>query len=516
MRKHFWNRPWPLSISASVLLGISFPPFDLAVAQIPAFIFLLRAAELSNTGRQAVIHLYPAFITWNIIATYWLAFATLAGGVAAILANSLLMVIPFLFIRKLLYSNLKPLYSSLLIAALWGAYEFLHHNWDLSWTWLALGNGWANFPDAVQYISVTGYLGISFWVVLSAALFYYSIREFSKPLLIRSVVLFLIFPIFSLLSILYYDTEETGKPVEVAVIQPNLDSYLNLGGYQSYSELLSANLSLSDSTRTEETSVIIWPENSTETVLTLESSTGSIIKDSLSNWDTTLITGSGYVKYYPEETAPALTRGTNSNGPYNVYNAAFLYRFGQPNEVYEKGRLVPIVERFPFVNFFHSMDKPGWIDWPDLMGYGKGSDPTLFEINGYETTALICYDSVFPGWVRQFVVNGADFITIITNDGWWGDTSGHVQHFAYARLRALEFRRWIVRSANNGISGIIAPDGEIHVETSYWERTGFTYNIYPSEELTFYALYGNWFNWLMVAGAVAGMIIPAVSRKSKG
>ena len=112
-------------------------------------------------------------------------------------------------------------------------------------------------------------------------------------------------------------------------------------------------------------------------------------------------------------------------------------------------------------------------------------------------------------------MNGADFITIITNDGWWGDTSGHVQHFAFARLRALEFRRWIVRSANNGISGIIAPDGDVHVETNYWERTGFTYNVYPSDQLTFYALYGDWFNWLMVAGAVAGILIPAVSRKSK-
>jgi len=513
MRKYFWNRPWSLSITASLLLGVSFPPFNVPIAQIPAFILLMRVAELSNTGRQAVIYLYPSFIIWNIITTYWLSFATLAGGIAAILANSLLMVIPFLFIRKLLYINLKSLYSALLIAGLWGAYEFLHHNWDLSWTWLALGNGWANFPDVVQYISVTGYLGISFWIVLSSALFFYCIRNYSKSILIQAFSLFLIFPLFSVVSIFYYGGEQNTEPLEVAVIQPNLDSYHELGGYQTYSDLLSANLSISDSIRTKNTKVIIWPENATDTVLTLESSTGTIIKDSLSNWNTTLITGSGYIKYFPDERVPALTRGSNSNGSYNVYNAAFYYQPGQQNKVYEKGRLVPMVERFPFVNFFYSVDKAGWIDWSSLMGYGMGTEPTLFEINGYKTPALICYDSVFPGWVRQFVVNGADFITIITNDGWWGHTSGHIQHFAYARLRALEFRRWIVRSANNGISGIIAPDGKIHVETKYWERTGFTYTIYPSNELTFYAVYGNWFNWLMAGSAVLGMIITVIRQK---
>ncbi|MGF1671892.1 MAG: apolipoprotein N-acyltransferase [Balneolaceae bacterium] len=516
MTKLFWNRPWPLSITAGVLLGLSFPPFDIAVAQIPAFIFLLRTTELSHSSRQVVYYLYPSFILWNIITTYWLTFATVAGGIAAILANSLLMVIPFLFIRKLLLKEIKPYFSGLLIACLWVAYEFLHHNWDLAWTWLALGNGWSNFPGIIQFISITGYLGISFWITFSSALFYHSIQKFSTPVFFQGIIVFLIFPFFSIISLLFYSDDEQAEPVEVAVIQPNLDSYENLGGYNSFTELLTAHLEISDSVRTENTSVIIWPENALETALTLQSSAGDRIKDSLAIWNTSLITGSGYVKYYMENEAPPLTRGVGRSGPYNVYNAAFHFKPGKPNNVYEKGRLVPIVEGFPFVNFFHSIDKTGWIDWSSLMGYDKGSEATLFDINGFKTPALICYDSVFPGWVRQFVNNGADFITIITNDGWWGNTSGHIQHFAYARLRAIEFRRWIVRSANNGISGIIAPDGSVHVETDYWVRTGFTFNIYPSDKKTFYALYGDWFNWLMVAGAFAGIFISFFNKSTNG
>src|SRR5699024_3395289 len=112
--------------------------------------------------------------------------------------------------------------------------------------------------------------------------------------------------------------------------------------------------------------------------------------------------------------------------------------------------------------------------------------------------ALICYDSVYPGWVRQFVQKGAGFVSIITNDGWWGHSSGHLQHFAYARLRAIALQRWVVRSANNGISGIIAPDGSVKVQTDYWTRTAFRHEVRILHELTFYARWGDWLAILML------------------
>lgn len=503
----FWNSPWILAISAGLLLGVSFAPFDLALAQIPAFIFLLRATDMSTSARELTAWLYPAFIIWNAITTYWLIFATVAGGIAAILANSLIMVVPFLFIRRLLKGRYHYLIVSLSSAALWTAYEFLHHNWDLAWTWLALGNGWANYPSLIQYISVTGYLGISFWIVLSSSLFYFTLTERSKPVFYKALTVLLIFPLFSVISMYYYQQDSSGETVEVAVVQPNMDSYIELGGYASFSDLLNAHIAISDSARTPDTDLIVWPENATDTALGLESSTANILKDTLRKWNSALITGSSYIRYYDSGQVPELTSGTYNSIPYNVFNAAFYLNPSQKNQVYEKGKLVPMVERFPFVNFLSSLDKKNWINWQEIMGYGKGNKATLFEVDGYQTTALICYDSVFPGWVRQFVVNGADFLTIVTNDGWWGNTSGHIQHFAYARLRAVEFRRWIVRSANNGISGIISPDGDVKVETEYWKRTGFTYRVPIASQMTFYAVYGDWFNWMITAFAAFGVVL---------
>jgi len=503
----FWNSPWLLAISAGLLLGISFAPFDLSLAQIPAFIFLLRASDLSRSGRELTTWLYPAFILWNVITTYWLTFATVAGGIAAILANSFIMVVPFIFIRRLLHSRYHYLVVSAASASLWVTYEFLHHRWDLAWNWLALGNGWANYPSLVQYISVTGYLGISFWVVLSSALFYFTFKESSKPVFYRALAVLLIFPLLSVFSMYYYQQDDSGETIEVAVIQPNMDSYTELGGYDSFSGLLDAHIAISDSVRTPDTDLIVWPENATDTALGLESSTAKLLKDTLRNWNTALITGSSYIRYYENGDAAGLTRGKFNGQPYNVFNAAFYLNPSQQNQVYEKGKLVPMVERFPFVNFLSSLDKKNWINWQEIMGYGKGYDATLFEVEGHQTTALICYDSVFPDWVRQFVLNGAGFLTIITNDGWWGNTSGHIQHFAYARLRAVEFRRWIVRSANNGISGIISPGGDVIVETDYWKRTGFTYRVPVSSRMTFYATYGDWFNWMITIFAALGLIL---------
>ena len=116
----------------------------------------------------------------------------------------------------------------------------------------------------------------------------------------------------------------------------------------------------------------------------------------------------------------------------------------------------------------------------------------MLETPQFKTPGLICYDSVYPSWIREFVRDEASFITIITNDGWWGNTSGHHQHFAYARLRAIEFDRWIARSANNGISGIIAPGGQIMQQTDYWVRTGFTGQIFNLSTQTFYTRFGDW------------------------
>jgi len=507
------NHKWGMSLLASALLALSFPPFNLSVLQIPAIFLLLRVTMLSDGNRQVILHLYPSFILWNLFSTYWLMMATVAGGVAAIFANALIMVVPFLIIRKLFQRDINPVLNALIAASVWVSYEFLHHNWDLAWPWLTLGNAWSNHIAIIQFISYTGVLGISFWVFATSAILWHLVQRRSASLLICSATFFLVFPGFSLYSYLSLGDLKTGEAVDVVIVQPNSDSYQPNGGFSSNQELITHLLQLSGAALTDSSDVLIWPENALDTSVQPGSPQLSLIRDSLKVWNTPLITGSGYIDFYNDEHAPHVVRETRDGRTYNVFNAALALSPNKEMSIYKKGRLVPIVERFPFVGFFQSIDIFGWVDWGSISGYGKGGEPTLFEVDSSQTPALICYDSVFPGWVNQFVDEGAGFLTIITNDGWWGDSHGHIQHFAYARLRAIEHRMWIARSANNGISGIISPDGQVELETEYWTEAAFSYRVYTNSNKTFYGRNGEWFGYTMLLLALIGLTLIFIKKK---
>jgi apolipoprotein N-acyltransferase len=87
-------------------------------------------------------------------------------------------------------------------------------------------------------------------------------------------------------------------------------------------------------------------------------------------------------------------------------------------------------------------------------------------------------------------------MAVITNDAWWGNTPGHKQHFLYAKLRAIETRRTILRAANTGFSGIINEKGEVIYKTRYEERTAIRAIVYPNEKITFYVKYGDYIAYL--------------------
>lgn len=499
----FWNRKWVLSLTIGILLGLSWPPLPFPFLVFPAFILLFRLIDLCSSAREAAYWSYPAFVIWNIITTYWLVMATVAGGIAAILANAVVMTLPVMLQYKIQRKLNNLWLVALFQAAFWVSYEYLHHLWDLAWPWLALGNAWANMPELVQYISVTGYLGISFWVLLVSALGYQGLKYYHKPAGISAGALVLLLPIISLIQLLFVQTERE-QSVEVVVAQPNFDTYHDYGGYDNAFEALNMLLTISDSLHTDSTDLILWPESGIRSTVYSEkvnSRTANAVKEQMietaQTWNIPLISGAVYLEYYTQDQAPALSRSSGTN-PYLYYNAALAFYPDQSYEVYRKHNLVPIVERIPFVHLLNAIDLFDWVDWKKIQGYGKGQDATPFTIDGTSTPALVCYDSVFPGWVREYVKQDAGFISIITNDGWWGNTSGHIQHFAYARLRALEFRRWVVRSANNGISGIIAPDGSVKVETEYWTQTVFRYEVPVKVEMTLYARFGDWLPQLML------------------
>ncbi|MBO6524818.1 MAG: apolipoprotein N-acyltransferase [Balneolaceae bacterium] len=493
----FLENKWALSITAGLLLGLSFPPVNLTFLSFPAFILLFLTADKSTSYKQAAYFSYAGFLIWNIATTYWLMMASVGAGVAAILANSVLMTIPLCLARFFDKRFSNPVLIALLQAAAWVSYEYLHHNWDLAWPWLAIGNAWSNQVSLIQFISITGHLGISFWVVFTSALAVQAFRFKTRFLAISTTVSLLLLPLVSLIYFGVTNPLETdSEPVSVTVIQPNHDSYEDYGGMSGVSEVLDSLFSITEKIRTDETELIVWPENAIDQATRIGNYVSTRIADSANSWNTNLLIGTGLMIVYDEEDLPITYRTSRNGTNYNIFNSTLFADSDGALTYYNKANLVPIVERTPFLDFFNRIDVFGWIDWGGIPNYGKGTTTDMLQTNSFTTPGLVCYDSVYPGWIREFVNNEADFITIITNDGWWGNSSGHHQHFAYARLRAIEFDRWVVRSANNGTSGIIRPDGTIEQKTEYWVRTGFNSSIPKRITRTLYARFGDWLSYL--------------------
>ncbi len=311
-----------------------------------------------------------------------------------------------------------------------------------------------------------------------------------------SVALFLGFP------------SHPDRTVPVAIAQPNSDSYLRLGGYDEPVTPLRGLLALSDSIRDPQSRLLIWPENAVMSDIydRFPGETERLIRDFVTQNDITLITGATFMEIFSNDTPPPLVRRFTNGVPFKAYNSALRFHEADSLDVYRKRHLVPLVETIPYLAWLDAIDVFG-IGFPQMNSYHRGTAPVNFETPYGLVPAMVCYDSVFPNWVRRTVADGAVFVAVITNDGWWGNTSGHWQHFEFARLRAVETGRAVVRSANNGISGVIDADGRVLFRTGYWERTGFTADVPTYEGLTLYDRWGDWFVGLCLLFALAGILM---------
>ena len=511
----FLENKWYVSLTAGLLLGLSFPPVNLSFLSIPAIVLLIHLANSVDSYKKLIRYSYPGFLLWNVITTYWLMMASWGAGAGAIVANSFLMTLPLLLMKYFQKRYSSSIFIVILQAAAWTSYEYLHHHWDLSWPWLALGNAWANQISLIQYISITGHLGISFWVVITAALAYQAIIKTEKRIATLALFVFLGIPFGSLI---YFGIDKpdisNGETVQVTVAQPNHDSYQDFGGMSGNREVLDSLFAVTSKFKTAGTELVVWPENAIEGQMTMNSYVVNRIADSARVWNSNFIVGTGLVEFYRDEEPPLFYGRNRGEVPYNIFNATLYVDNNGLKSRYNKRNLVPFVERFPFVKFFSKIDVFGWFNWGRLAGFGKGNSPDMIQTDHFATPGLVCYDSVYPSWTREFVKRDAGFITIITNDGWWGNSSGHKQHFSYAKLRAIEFNRWIVRSANNGTSGIIRPDGTVEQKTDYWVRTGFSSTIPVLEKQTLYTRFGDWLSYLCLALTFSFWIVGRFKPKS--
>ena len=502
---------WLLSVLSGILLTISFPETgSLTPLAFIAWIPLLLVESYFYTQKKAFSlfsHAYLTFIIYNICTTWWVYYASEEGAYMAFLANSLLMALAFLFYH-LLKRKLGTKWNGPILICTWLSFEFLHFHWELSWPWLTLGNVFAPRVSWIQWYSITGVLGGSLWILVVNLLIYKLVIQPKNILknryFILSVIILLLPVSFSL--ILYVSKSTAGTPYNVAVIQPNMDPYgekFVLGN----EEQLKALLEQADQAVSKETQLVVAPEtalyptaNIYETGLRKEIFF-HVINEHRARWrNAGLLIGASTYQIFDYKHSPASKFIPQINAYVEEYNSSVLFDNTANPKIIHKSKLVLGVEKIPFVGMFPFLEKLAVEMEGGSGSLGIEGEPKIFEKNRVKFSPVVCYESVYGAFMAKQAKKGSHFIAIITNDGWWKDTPGYKQHFQFARLRAIENNKYVVRSANTGKSGVISNRGDILKETGWWVKTQFNYTIQLNSKQTLYQVLGDFIGYFAMVG----------------
>jgi apolipoprotein N-acyltransferase len=499
-----WSYPppeWMFALASGILLGLAFPAHPdslMAPLHHPAWAWIALTpllAALTQCNSNSAFRLgWIAGASFALHTLYWVA-GTEGGGMAVVGGTGLLAAYLGLFLglfagaQRLLLVRLGRR-SLLLAPVLWTAQEYLVSVGELGFPWLLLGHSQAAIPSLIQYATITGAYGVSFWAVLLNVLVLQVLRSPS----LRRVNLFQAGALVAAFAApIAYATRvipaagSAEATARVAVIQPNLslaDKWGN-GGLEFSLERLEQ-LSRDAAAAAPDLDLLVWPETAVPCYLGLRSQCQGRIQTLADQLGVPVLTG-----------APDYDRARRE-----PYNAAFLLQPGQSEmQRYAKMHLVPFGERTPFRDRIPLLRN---INWSALTGdlgpaeFASGAERTVFAHPRVPFVVLICFEAVFPDFARRSVQQGGRLIVNITNDSWFGDSAGPYQHAELAAMRAVENRTPMARCASTGISMFIDAYGRVSGATGLGEQTYRVHDVAAASGGTFYTRHGDWFALLML------------------
>jgi apolipoprotein N-acyltransferase len=269
------------------------------------------------------------------------------------------------------------------------------------------------------------------------------------------------------------------KSFQASVIQGNVSSDIRWDQMSDLQtrDLFNQHIRLSSNAQKQGSRLIIWPEFSVPLCFSCPYNIYPEFKNELSR--------------FVQESRTTLLLGTNetvlSQQLPHYYNTALCLHPDLSMSQYYKIHLVPFGEYTPYKKIFFFIEK-----MTHAIGeLSSGKEFVLHQFEGKKFGTPICYEIIFPNLVRKFVKKGADFLVTITNDGWYGKSAAPFQHFAIAVVRAVENRRFLLRSATTGVSGIIDPYGRILSRTELMTQACLTETVAPMDTLTPYTRFGD-------------------------
>ena len=486
---------------------LSFPytgsmPFLAFVAWVPLLFVENTIFQNRYRSSKLFIHSYLVFLIYNIGTTWWIWNASAGGAVFAFTLNAFLMALAvqaFHLTKK--YINKREGIIAFIIY--WIGFELLHYHWELSWPWLNLGNVFARTPYLVQWYSVTGVLGGTLWILgVNLLIFQFLKNVYAKKeswaqqrRLIWSFAGLLLVPV--IISLIQYGLyEEKGKKTEIVVTQPNVDPY-NEKFIGSVADQLNKICNLADIKVSPKTDFVLAPETALPFEFYEDEVQRSIYFQHLlerkAEWDgPALFIGASTKKYFKTKNSRASRKIYGGPGYEEYYNSSMLINeYDNPSFVH-KSKLVLGVEKVPFSHVFPFLEELSISNGGTSGTLGVEEESQVFTSKGIKFAPVVCYESIFGEFVADQCNKGAELIFIITNDGWWGDTPGYKQHMALGRLRAIENRRSIARSANTGTSCFVNQRGDVLQESGWWTEASLSETLRRNTKKTFYTRFGDY------------------------
>ncbi|MGQ7869370.1 apolipoprotein N-acyltransferase [Sunxiuqinia sp. sy24] len=498
-----------LAILSGALLSLPWldllPGWTLLGAMVP-LLFVekkLSADEWQFAYIDFLGYAFLSFLVWNLLSCWWIAYAVPVGMVLIVTLNALLMALVWwLFHQVKRTFNTNMGYIALVV--FWLAFEYLHFNWDMEWPWLTLGNGLANQVKFIQWYEFTGVLGGSLWILTANLILFQVLDSAFRVLRLRSAAYAILFLLVVLVPMIlssqrYQNYNEDGPAYEVIVLQPNIDPYNEKFESGTANDQLKTLLRLTDSLVTSNTEFIIGPETALQPLLeddspVLNSQLGPFYQRVSNYPNLNIVLGASTRRNFQQGEVRSETarRDQNQMPYYDLYNSALLINDAPEVQIYHKSKLVSGTEKMPFSRYFSFVEKY-LVDLGGTTGsLGTKQENTTFNSTaGISVAPLICFESVFGQYLGESIQQGAELIFILTNDGWWKGGAGYRQHLSYARLRAIETRRSIARSANTGVSAFINQRGDIVQSTRWWTATAIKGYLNTNLEITFYVKYGD-------------------------
>lgn len=480
-----------LYLFASVLLlslgwwGVSGLP--LLVALIPLLHISASYSDSKRDWWRMAGWASLTFVLWNALTVWWVWNATPIGPIAATAFSTFWNLVAFMSFYYVSKRAHKSVAYTLLIVA-WVATEYLYtHAEVLSFPWLVLGNGFSGEVWAVQWYEFTGVMGGSLWVVMANVAIYEAWQNRYGWSILRAALVVVAPIILSL--VLYFGHDVVPERVQVAVAQPNVDCYAEKFNNSARSQLNNMLSLLKEASA--ESSVVLFPETALPETLdedNMEINRSALALKRAIQKDGMVVTGVTSIRFYDGDTPPTQTARMSASGYYDYFNSALALGQDGEQNLHHKMRLVIGVEAMPFTGLLNK-----FVDLGGITGQlGRNDKAAVFEKRGVKFGPAICYEGLYGECFARFVGEGANVMLVMSNDGWWGNTPGHKRLFDFCRLRAIETRRAVARSANTGVSGFISSRGDVEQRLDWDQRGLLQQEVEVRHDKTIYSTYGDW------------------------